>query len=341
MCYENNYSNLLDDIDSCILKSIELNPSPENDALIKMISFIKLKESDPSRLKEKVKEAVKNNCNKNTVLYAQIVSNDYSLLSIDENNAMNILKRLCKTYNKADSPQKYEKCLLALLSFYEKTGRKDEYRKLVEEYKNDFFPSITFEHIIIKDRISFFGEIEEVEQEVLEKMDKLRDINERFFYQDLLFKLYYFTNNKDKIKEAFNTLNNPSLEDKINYYETIEDYDSVIQLLDEHWQANPKTLAQICTYPYCLLQKKDYQKSYNFISNYYANPEYADGVIYINYFMSEMNYHKKKVNDMKNKTRKTVIKRFDSQKIWNSYLNFYKKITYESINHRCSWICRK
>ena len=309
--YESNYSNLLNDINSCISKSIELHPSPENDALIMMISFIKLKESDPTRLKEKVKEAINNYFNKNTVLYAQIVSKDYSLLSIDENNAMQILKNICSTYNKADSPQKYEKCLLALLSFCEKTGKKDEYRKLVEEYKNDFFPSITFEHIIIKDRISFFGEIEEVEQEVLEKMDKLNDINEKNFYQDLLFKLYYFTNNKDKIKEAFNSLNNPSLEDKINYYETIEDYDSIIQLLNEHWQANPKTLPQICTYSYCLLQKKDYQKSYNFISNYYANPEYADGVIYINYFMSEMNYRNKKVNDMRSKIQEKILNNKD------------------------------
>lgn len=150
MCYENNYSNLLDDIDSCILKSIELNPSPENEALIKIISFIKLKENNPSRLKEKVKEAVNNNCNKNTVLYAQIVSNDYSLLSIDENKAMQILKNICTTYNKADSPQKYEKCLLALLSFCEKTGKKDEYRKLVEEYKNDFSLPLLLNILLLK-----------------------------------------------------------------------------------------------------------------------------------------------------------------------------------------------
>lgn len=311
ICYESNYSNLLNDINSCILKSIELNPSPENEALIKMISFIKLKEKNFNKIKTEIKEAVKNHCKENTVLYAQIVSNDYSLLSIDENKAMQILKNICTTYNKADSPQKYEKCLLALLSFYEKTGRKDEYRKMVEEYKNDYSPSITFEHVIIKDRISLFGEIEEVEKEALEKLDKLSDINEKIFYKELLFKLYYFTNNKDKIKEAFKPLNNPSLEDKINYYETIEDYDSIIQLLDEHWQANPKTLAQICTYSYCLLQKKDYQKSYNFISNYYANPEYADGVIYINYFMSEMNYHNKKVNDMRSKIQEKILNNKD------------------------------
>lgn len=308
MCFADNYSKLLDDIKTCISKSLELNPSPENEALMRMISLIKLKESDYEKVKQEIKEFIDTHVKKRTVLYGQVVSKYYSYLSMDENKAIQILKDLCVLYRKADAPLKYEKCLLALLSLYEENGNKEDYRREVEEYKKEFIPSITFEHFVMDDRVTFFGDIDEVEKEVLAKLDKLSDINEKNYYRKFLFKLYCNTNNKAKIKDAFEKLSNPTLEDKTYYYETIEDYDAVLSLLDNHWKDNPVTLDQICTYSYCLLQKKEYQKAYYFISDYYSKPEYADGVIYINYFMSEMHYQKKNISEMKEKINKKIFR---------------------------------
>lgn len=58
MCFADNYSKLLDDIKTCISKSLELNPSPENEALMRMISLIKLKESDYEKVKQEIKEFI-------------------------------------------------------------------------------------------------------------------------------------------------------------------------------------------------------------------------------------------------------------------------------------------
>lgn len=161
------------------------------------------------------------------------------------------------------------------------------------------------------DRVTFFGDIDEVEKEVLAKLDKLSDINEKNYYRKFLFKLYCNTNNKAKIKDAFERLNNPTLEDKTDYYEIIEDYDTILTLLDDYWKDNPVTLAQIGTYSYCLLQKKEYQRAYYFLSSYYSKPEYADGVIYINYFMSEMHCQKKNIAEMKEKIKDKILKHKD------------------------------
>lgn len=308
MCFADNYSNLLDDIRTCISKSLELNSSPENDALIRMISFIILKENDYDKVRQEIKEFFDTHVKKGTVLYGQVVSKYYSYLSMDENKAIQILKELCVLYREADAPLKYEKCLLALLSLYEDNGNKEDYRREVDEYKKEFIPSITFEHFVMDDRVAFFGDVDEVEKEVLAKLEKLSDINEKIYYRKFLFKLYCNTNNKAKIKDAFEKLNNPTLEDKIGYNETIEDYDAVLSLLDNHWKDNPVTLDQICTYSYCLLQKKDYQRAYFFLSHYYSKPEYADGVIYINYFMAEMHYQKKNIAEMKEKINNKIFR---------------------------------
>lgn len=112
---------------------------------------------------------------------------------MDENKAIQILKELCALYREADAPLKYEKCLVALLSLYEKNGNKEDYRREVEEYKKEFVPSITFEHIIMEVRVAFFGDVDEVEKEVLAKLDKLSDINEKIYYRKFLFKLYFNT----------------------------------------------------------------------------------------------------------------------------------------------------
>lgn len=57
-------------------------------------------------------------------MYSQIVADYYKALKFSENKAEQILKDLCERYRYADSPLKYEKCLLSLLSFYQEVGKK-------------------------------------------------------------------------------------------------------------------------------------------------------------------------------------------------------------------------
>ncbi len=83
MCFADNYSKLLDDIKTCISKSLELNPSPENEALMRMISLIKLKESDYEKVKQEIKEFIDTHVKKGQYcmvkLYRSIILMNYVL----------------------------------------------------------------------------------------------------------------------------------------------------------------------------------------------------------------------------------------------------------------------
>ena len=152
-----------------------------------------------------------------------------------------------------------------------------------------------------------FGEIDEVEKTLVGKIGKRSDARETRLSKSLLFRLYCMTKNKDKVSSAFEALPNPSFDDRLDLLDCLDEYDKIIELLDEHWKCSPKTLEHICVYSYSLLQKGEYQKAYLFISQYYSKPSYADGVVYVNYFMAEMNYQHKTINDMKEKINKKIL----------------------------------
>lgn len=307
MRYEDEYASLLQQIESCINKSFEYNSSKENDAILNQCAYLKLKAKDSDEVVDSISSFVGEKADVNSVMYSQIVADYYKTLKFSDNKAEQILKDLCERYRYADSPLKYEKCLLSLLSFYQEVGKKDEFRHIVQDYQEDFKPSLTFENFVLHTRLIMFGEIDEVEKTLVGKIGKRSDARETRLSKSLLFRLYCMTKNKDKVSSAFEALPNPSFDDRLDLLDCLDEYDKIIELLDEHWKCSPKTLEHICVYSYSLLQKGEYQKAYLFISQYYSKPSYADGVVYVNYFMAEMNYQHKTINDMKEKINKKIL----------------------------------
>lgn len=299
--WENNREEYLVDANDAIEKSLAINSSPYNRAWLIKCEYIKrYYENNIDLTKKEIKEVVSNISNIKTKNLSIIYESNYKLLDLDENKCE---QELCDLYTyslKSDNLAFIETCAMSLLNFYMELGRIDDFESFVMKYEDLFIPSEEFEYKKAYAYARYFAKFEKLENIIYNSNKSIR-------WKILLFNYLCDTNQKDRAKQLLDSYF-PNDTDKIIRYYSMSDDDRLIETLEKYWESNPHTLPDISMYACTCIKHGQAAKAYKLCKQYYDNPKYFDGVLYVNYFLADQKYNNK---DNSTKIRSKILDKKD------------------------------
>lgn len=291
ICENDSIQKYLSDIKSSLDKSLEINNTPMNQAwLLKCEYLKKMYEKEPDRKKHEIQSIIDSFSSIKSRFLSMAYSSYYKLLDMSEKECNDKLKEIYDYSLKTDNLLFIETCAISLLTFYMNTNDFNNFEIFVKSYEKDFIPSEDFEYNKALAYMKHFAKFEFVEEIINSK------IGHSMRWNSFAFDYLCNTNQKER---AWHVLNRYFKNDKkklINYYSMIYD-EKVIDLLEDYWNTNPHTLIDVSKYACVCLKCGQHEKAYHLCKKYYDNPDYFDGTLYINYFLADRKYNKKKNND--------------------------------------------
>lgn len=287
----------LSDIKEAIDKSLEINNTPYNKAwLIKCDYLKRINEKDIEKAKREIQEVVNLFSNVKSQYLSIAYERYYKLLEIEENECEKKLKDLYKYSLKADNLTFVEVCAISLLNFYMKRCKIEDFEKFVQSYEKDYTPSEDFDYNKAVAYAKYFAKFEKAEEII-------NNGNNSYRWRNLMFDYFCDTNQKERAENLLNRYFPNDIYKKVRYYSMCDD-EKIIELLENYWESNPHTISDISMYACACLKHGQEAKAYRLCKKYYDNPEYFDGVLYINYFLADQKYNKK---DNSSKIRNKII----------------------------------
>jgi hypothetical protein len=219
----------------------------------------------------------------------------YKLLGIGESECEKKLQELYTYSKKADNLTFVEVCAISLLNFYMKQCKIEDFEKFVQMYENEYVPSEDFDYNKAVAYAKYFAKFEKAE-------DIINGYNSNR-WRNLMFDYFCDTNQKERAEKLLNRYFSNDMYKKVRYYSMCDD-EKIIELLESYWESNPHTISDISMYACACLKHGQEAKAYKLCKKYYDNPDYFDGVLYINYFLADQKYNKK---DNSSKIRNKII----------------------------------
>lgn len=288
---ENITQKFLPEIESTINKSLEIDNTPYNRAWLLKCDYLEI-------INKKDKEKAKPEIQKVFASLSQIKSQYlsiayeryYNFLDIKEQECEQKLKELYLYSTKADNLTFVEACAISLMNFYMKLCKLEEFEKFVKEYEKEYIPSEDFEYNKAVAYVKYFAQFEKAEEIINDKNN-----SKKSKWRNLLFDYFCDTNQKERAKKLLDKYFHNDTHKLIRYYSMCDDV-KLIEILDSYWESNPHTLSDISMYACVCMRHGQEEKAYKLCKKYYDNPDYFDGVLYINYFLADRKYNKKDNN---------------------------------------------
>lgn len=303
ICNDDGIDNYLSEIKTSIDTSLGINDTPFNRAwLLKCEYLNKVHEKEPDRKKQEIKTVILNFSNIKSRFLAMAYSSYYKLLDMSKEECDKQLQELYSYSLKTDNLLFIETCAISLLVFYRKNNDINSFEKFVKSYEKDFIPSEDFEYNKALAYMNNFAKFEFVEDIILSKGGNSNRWN------SFAFDYLCNTNQKERALSVLNKYFKNDVRKLINYYSMAYD-ERLIDLFEDYWSTNPRTLIDVSKYACVCLKHGKYDKAYFICKKYYDNPDYFDGVLYINYFLADKKYNKK---DNNSKIQNKILKKKES-----------------------------
>ena len=292
-------SDLYKIVKDTIDKSLEINDTPFNRAwLLKCEYSKKINEINIEEKKRLIKEYFTSFSRIKTEYLSVAYERYYNLLDINEHECEKRLKELYTFSLKCDNPSFVETCAISLLNFYMKLNKEEDYESFVKEFEKEYVPSENFEYAKAIAYTKFFAKFEKAEIIINNSNKSLR-------WKSLLFDYLCNTNQKDRVEKIYKKYFENDISKTIKYYD-VKDDERLIEVIENYWQSNPRTLFDLAIYACACIKHDKVEKAYKICKLYYDKPEYFDGVLYINYFLADQKYNNK---DISAKVRNKIIEK--------------------------------
>lgn len=305
-------------IKETIDKSLTIDNTPYNRAWLLKCDYLKIiNKKDNEKIKREIQEVFNS--------FSQIKSQNlsvayeryYKLLNLEEQECEKKLKELYFYSTGADNLNFVETCAISIMDFYMKLCKLEEFEIFTKEYEKEYIPSEDFEYKKALAYVKYFANFGKAEEIIGNKNNSNR-------WRDLIFDYFCDTNQKDRAKELLDRYFPNDTNKIVRYYSMCDDI-KLIDILETYWKSNPHTLSDISMYACMCVKHGKEEKAYKLCKKYYDNPEYFDGVLYINYFLADQKYNKK------DNTSKIQSKILDKK---GMYSNIVLAAAYALINDR-------
>lgn len=295
----NAKSDCLSEIQDAIEKSLEINSTPSNRAwLIKCDYLKRVYEKDLEKAKKEIRDVIDSFSYMKSNSLSIAYETYYKFLGIEENVCEKKLKELYDYSLKTDNLTFVENCAVSLMNFYMKLRKLDDFEKFVKSYEDAFIPSKDFVYNKAVAYVRYFAKFEKAEEIINNNCNSTK-------WRALMFEYFCDTNQIERAKKVLDRYFSNDMLKQVSYYSMCDDK-KVIDILENYWETNPQTLVDISQYACACIKNGQEAKAYRICKQYYDNPDYFDGVLFINYFLSDQKYNKK---DNSSKIRSKIIER--------------------------------
>lgn len=314
----NGLNNIFEDIKNAIDRSLEINGTAFNRAWLLKCDYLKhLYEKDIDKAKSEISKVLTSFSNVKSKYFASAYELYYKLLGMSEQECENKLKEYYDYSLKTDDLNFVEHCAISLMNFYVKLCRVDDFERFVREYEEEYIPSEDFLYNKAYSYVKYFAKFDKGEEIISNSNNSSR-------WKTLMFEYFYDTNQTEKAKKVLERYFNNDTMKWVQYYSLCDD-EKVIELLENYWETNPHTIVDISLYACSCLKVNQVEKAYKLCKKYYDNPDYFEGVLYINYFLADQAYNKK---DVSSKVRSKIIEKKEL------YSNIVLAAAYAIVNDR-------
>ena len=276
--FDNEVDDTDDDIEAAIEKSIELNRRLSNNIWVCKAKWIAYKykyEKDElkTRSDSLVDELLESHFHHPNML--EVLDICKSKLLDDS-----YFQEYIDFYSKADNVDYLERCYILYIEWLMDNKSFKEVKIKMDEFEASIKPSNRFvrSKAIWLQRYALYDD-------ALRLLDGLSLTSED---KRLKILLLGRMNRKEDLEKFFNTIKRPSVSMKVAYYESMEQFDRIMEIFER--KINKKeymTRADISIYSYSLLQLEKYTECFNFLSSYYSNPDTCEAFIIVNYLMAK------------------------------------------------------
>lgn len=267
-----------DDIEDAIANSLVLNKWPSNNIWISKSRWLMYKYKNDNKTKTK-------EC---TELIDDLESmhfkhpNMLEVLCICDSKKLNesYFKEYIEFYTNADNVEYLERCYIIYIEWLQDHKEFEDVKKVMNEYEEMITPSNSY----LRCKIRFLERFTLYEN-ALSILDQLRTTNDdRLTKMRILAKL----KRNDDLVKYYKTIKHPTHTMNLMYSELTGDYKEIEKYYEDKIQKNEyMSLYDISQFSYSLLQTGNYQRCYNYLSQFYSNPETCEPVVIVNYLMSK------------------------------------------------------
>lgn len=298
--WENNAPNeFLEEIKNTIDRSLEINGTSFNRAWLLRCDYLKrIYEKDIDKAKNEINEVLTSYSNVKSKYLASAYETYYKFLGIEEKECERKLKEYYDYSLKTDNLNFVEHCAISLMNFYVKLGRLDDFEKFVKKYEDEYTPSEDFVYNKAIAYVKYFAKFDKVEEIISNSNNSIR-------WKTLMFDYFCDTNQAERAKKVLDRYFSNDTMKMVRYYSMCDD-EKIIEILENYWDTNPHTIVDISMYACSCIKHNQVAKAYKLCKKYYDNPDYFDGVLYINYFLADYAYNKR---DISSKVRSKIIEK--------------------------------
>ncbi|MBR4619540.1 MAG: SIR2 family protein [Salinivirgaceae bacterium] len=208
--------------------------------------------------------------------------NMLDILNILKSKILNeeYFKNYIDFYANADNVDYLERCYISYIEWLQDNRNFDDVKSIFNECEAIIQPSNRYQR-----RKAQCFERYTLYEEALKIIEGLRMThNDKIAKMRLLAKL----ERKSDLEEYYKSIRKPTDSMKMVYLDGMGQYGEIADLYKLKIKNNEyMSLNDISLYSYSLLQIKDYQSCYDFLSRYYAKPETCEPFIIVNYLMAK------------------------------------------------------
>lgn len=286
---DNATGEFLTEIKDTIDMSLQINNTSFNRAwLLKCDYFKRLYEKDQDKAKSEIEAVLTTMSDVKSKYLSSAYESYYKFLGIEEKKCEEQLRELYNFSLKADNLAFVEHCAISLMNFYMKLCRLEDFEKFVSEYEEDFTPSEDFVYNKAIAYERYFAKFEMAE-EIINNSSKSSK------WRTLMFDYFCDTYQMERAKKVLDKFFSNDTMKLVRYYSICDD-EKIIEMLENYWDTNPHTIMDVSMYACACLKHNQASKAYKLCKHYYDNPDYFDGVLYINYFLADQAYNRKDVS---------------------------------------------
>lgn len=300
--WENNAtSEYLEEIKESVDTSLLIDSTPFNRAwLLKCDYFKRVYEKDRDKAKSEINEVLTRISGVKSKNLSSAYESYYKLLGIEEKKCEEQLRDLYDYSLKADNLAFVEHCAISLMNFYMKLCRFEDFEKFVNEYEEEFIPSEDFVYNKAIAYAKYFAKFEKAEEII-------NNSNKSSRWKRLMFDYFCDTHQTTRAKKVLDRFFSNDTMRLVRFYSICND-EKIIETLENYWDTNLHTIMDISVYACACLKHNQAAKAFKLCKHYYDNPDYYDGVLYINYFLADQAYNNK---DVSAKVRSKIIEKKD------------------------------
>lgn len=286
----------IEDILSIVDKGISINPSIENKSWSLKCTLLKRKYATNKDDLILEIESILEILEKQNKYHPYYISEYINLCQIREDEKTAIFKYIITTIDNLKSQGEYnyiETVEFRLLHLYADFGEKELLEERISYIEDSYNVDEGFFYLKARYYFEVFNRLDEA----IAILESIKDKDEKIYDRLGFYYLY-----KGDIKNAEDILlkyyDDFSLE--IDILDRKKDYSNLRTLLEKKLSLDPYNLNYIIAFSYMLLQEEKYREAENFIFKYLNGSDYSEGVLLINYYLSENKLNKKitdKINE--------------------------------------------